>query len=158
MPTIQVNGVELFYKETGSGPETIVFSHGLLMDHAMFEPQRVAFDGRYRVIAYDHRGQGQSSDPGYGHDMDTLTEDVASLIQALKRWETQGSQARLEELTVLRLKNPELMKTLRNSEAKRFLGEPLGLTAVVVKAGAWQKVVNALAEMGYFVDENRSPE
>ena len=77
-----------------------------------------------------------------------------SLIQALKRWETQGSQARLEELTVLRLKDPELMKTLRNSEAKRFLGEPLGPTAVVVKPGAWQKVVNALAEMGYFVDES----
>ena len=77
-----------------------------------------------------------------------------SLVQALKRWETQGSQARLEELTVLRLKDPELMKTLRNSEAKRFLGEPLGTTAVVVKPGAWQKVVNALAEMGYFVDES----
>ncbi|OGO32092.1 MAG: hypothetical protein A2Z16_01365 [Chloroflexi bacterium RBG_16_54_18] len=76
-----------------------------------------------------------------------------SLILALKHWETQGSQARLEELTVLRLKDPELMKTLRNSEAKRYLGEPLGTTAVVVKAGAWQKVVNALAEMGYFVDE-----
>jgi len=78
------------------------------------------------------------------------------LVQALKRWEMQGSQARLEELTVLRLKDPELMKTLRNSEAKRFLGEPLGTTAVVVKPGAWQKVVIALAEMGYFVDESLS--
>jgi 3-oxoadipate enol-lactonase len=83
MPTIHVNGVELFYKESGSGPETIVFSHGLLMDHAMFEPQRAAFEKQYRVIAYDHRAQGQSQDPGQGYDMDTLADDAAALITAL---------------------------------------------------------------------------
>jgi 3-oxoadipate enol-lactonase len=83
MPTIHVNGVELFYKESGKGPETIVFSHGLLMDHTMFEPQRAAFEKQYRVIAYDHRAQGQSQDPGQGYDMDTLADDAAALITAL---------------------------------------------------------------------------
>jgi 3-oxoadipate enol-lactonase len=83
MPTVKVNGVELFYKETGRGPETIVFSHGLLMDHTMFEAQRAAFERRYRVIAYDHRGQGQSQDTGCGQDMETLTTDAADLILAL---------------------------------------------------------------------------
>jgi 3-oxoadipate enol-lactonase len=85
VPTLKVNGVELFYQESGRGPETIVFSHGLLMDHTMFEAQRAAFQGRYRVIAYDHRGQGQSGDPGNGRDqdMETLTTDAAALIQAL---------------------------------------------------------------------------
>jgi 3-oxoadipate enol-lactonase len=83
VPTVKVNGVELFYKETGRGPETIVFSHGLLMDHTMFEAQRAAFEGRYRVIAYDHRGQGQSQDTGSGQDMETLTTDAADLILAL---------------------------------------------------------------------------
>src|SRR5262249_47054444 len=55
------------------------------MDHTMFEPQRSAFQGQYRVIAYDHRGQGQSGDPGIGRDLDmeTLTTDAAGLIQAL---------------------------------------------------------------------------
>ena len=83
MPTAKANGVELFYRESGHGPQTIVFSHGLLMDQSMFEAQRAAFEGRYRVIAYDHRGQGQSQDPGHGQDMDTLTADAAALIQAL---------------------------------------------------------------------------
>jgi pimeloyl-ACP methyl ester carboxylesterase len=83
VPTVKVNGVELFYKETGRGPETIVFSHGLLMDHSMFEAQRAAFEGRYRVIVYDHRGQGQSQDTGSGQDMETLTTDAADLILAL---------------------------------------------------------------------------
>jgi 3-oxoadipate enol-lactonase len=83
MPTIKANGVDLFYKESGRGPETIVFSHGLLMDHSMFEAQRAAFDSHYRVIAYDHRGQGQSEDPGRGYDMDILSEDAAALIRLL---------------------------------------------------------------------------
>jgi 3-oxoadipate enol-lactonase len=81
--TVKVNGVELFYKESGRGPETILFSHGFLMDHSMFESQRTAFEQQYRVIAYDHRAQGQSQDPGHGYDMDTLTEDAAGLIRAL---------------------------------------------------------------------------
>jgi pimeloyl-ACP methyl ester carboxylesterase len=83
MPTIHVNGVELFYKESGNGTETIVFSHGLFMDHAMFEPQRTAFEKQYRVITYDHRAQGRSQDPGQGYDMDTLADDAAALITAL---------------------------------------------------------------------------
>jgi len=83
VPKVKVNGVELFYKESGQGPETIVFSHGLLMDHSMFEAQRAALETNYRVIAYDHRGQGLSQDPGNGQDMDTLTTDAAGLIQAL---------------------------------------------------------------------------
>jgi pimeloyl-ACP methyl ester carboxylesterase len=81
--TIKTNGVELFYTESGRGPETIVFSHGLLMDHSMFAAQVTAFERRYRVIMYDHRGQGQSQDPGSGHDMETLTEDAAALITGL---------------------------------------------------------------------------
>lgn len=82
MPTVRVNGVELFYKETGHGPETIVFSHGLLMDHSMFEAQRAALEktGRYRVIAYDHRGQGQPQDPGGGYDMETLSHRTRSAL------------------------------------------------------------------------------
>jgi 3-oxoadipate enol-lactonase len=83
MPTIQANGVELFYKESGSGPETIVFSHGLFMDHTMFEPQRAAFEKQYRVIAYDHRAQGKSQDPRQGYDMDTAADDALALITAL---------------------------------------------------------------------------
>ena len=83
MPTIRVNHVNLFYKESGSGPETIVFSHGLLMDHTMFEPQRAAFEKQYRVIAYDHRAQGLSDDPGRGYDMSTLADDATMLIRNL---------------------------------------------------------------------------
>lgn len=72
-----------------------------------------------------------------------------NLLQALKRWETQGAQARLSKALVLRLGSASALKALRASRAARFLGEPLGPTAVVVKPGAEQQVLQALLELGY---------
>lgn len=114
MSTIKVNGVELFYKESGSGQETIVFSHGLLMDHTMFEAQRAAFEGRYRVIAYDHRGQGQSADPGSGYDMDTVAADAAALIEALNAAPCHFAGLSMGGFVGMRLaaRRPELIRTL----------------------------------------------
>lgn len=79
----QVNGTRLYYEETGNGPETIVFSHGLLMDAAMFSGQIEALRDRFRCISYDHRGQARSEVAETGYDMDTLTDDAAALIREL---------------------------------------------------------------------------
>ncbi len=83
MPFLSVNGVRLHYTDEGSGRETLVFSHGVLWSGAMFEAQARAFGNRYRIIRYDHRGQGQSEAPRQGYDMDTLTDDAAAIIQQL---------------------------------------------------------------------------
>jgi pimeloyl-ACP methyl ester carboxylesterase len=114
MPTIKVNGVELFYEESGGGPEAIVFSHGLLMDHTMFEHQRAAFENCYRVIAYDHRGQGQSSDPGSGYDMDTVAEDAAALVRSLHAAPCHFAGLSMGGFVGMRLaaRHPELIRTL----------------------------------------------
>ena len=114
MSTVRVNGVELYYKESGSGPETIVFSHGLLMDHTMFEPQRAALESQYRVIAYDHRAQGQSQDPEQGYDMDTLTEDAAALIRALGAAPCHFAGLSMGGFVGMRLaaRHPELVRSL----------------------------------------------
>jgi len=72
-----------------------------------------------------------------------------SLIKALERWEKQGSEARLEEMVVLRVVSEDILAVLRKSRASRFLGESLGPTTVAVKAGAIDKVLGALAELGY---------
>ena len=82
MPSLRVNGVELYYESSGAGPETVVFSHGLLMSAEMFREQVKHLSPRYRVVAYDHRGQGRSG-PGGRHDMETLADDAAALIEAL---------------------------------------------------------------------------
>lgn len=72
-----------------------------------------------------------------------------NLLRALERWQQHGTQAQLEPMLVLRLSSAAALKALRESRAARYLGEPLGPNAVAVKAGAADKVMQALTEMGY---------
>jgi len=140
MPTVAANGVNLFYKESGSGPETIVFAHGLLMDHTMFEPQRAAFEKQYRVIAYDLRAQGQSQDTCRGYDMDTQAEDAAALVQALHAAPCHFAGLSMGGFIGMRLaaRHPELVRTLtlmNTTAAKEKPANRLryGLMAQIVK-------------------------
>ncbi len=83
MPFIQLKNANYYYEEQGSGKETIIFSHGLLWSGHMFHKQVAYFKDRYRVITYDHRGQGKTEITADGYDMDTLYEDAAELIEKL---------------------------------------------------------------------------
>ena len=84
MPEFAVGGGErIYYVDEGSGPDTIVFSHGLLWSGEMFRPQIDALKDRFRCVAFDHRGQGQSPVARSGYDMDTLTADAAALIEGV---------------------------------------------------------------------------
>lgn len=61
MAFADVNGQRLYYEDTGSSGPVIVFSHGLLMDHEMFDAQVAAFRDRFRCITWDERGHGQTA-------------------------------------------------------------------------------------------------
>jgi len=80
---ISCNGVTLAVEDSGEGGPTVLFSHGLLYSLRMWDAQIAALRSRFRCIAYDHRGQGESEKPTTGLDMDTLSEDAAALIGAL---------------------------------------------------------------------------
>ncbi|AKQ70395.1 Menaquinone biosynthesis related protein, putative DHNA-CoA thioesterase [Myxococcus hansupus] len=84
MPMLPVNGTELYYEDSGGTGVPIVFSHGLLWSSRLFDPQVEALSGRYRCIAYDHRGQGQSAVPPVRViDMETVYLDAVALIEQL---------------------------------------------------------------------------
>jgi 3-oxoadipate enol-lactonase len=83
MPRIRVNGVELHFESTGSGPEAIVLSHGLLLSGEMFHEQVQHLADHYRVVTYDHRGQGRSEVTAAGYGMDNLALDASALVEAL---------------------------------------------------------------------------
>lgn len=85
MPHIDVNGCQLWVEDTGdTGKPAILFSHSLFFDHTMFHHQRDELARDYRVVSYDHRGQGQSSPAARAaQSMDKLTEDAAALIESL---------------------------------------------------------------------------
>jgi hypothetical protein len=81
-----------------------------------------------------------------------------NVVQALERWKQHGTQVHLESMLVLRVNHPKVLEKLRKSRAARFLGEPLGPTTITVKPGARQKVVEALAEMGYLSEIDKEDE
>ncbi|MEZ4450661.1 MAG: alpha/beta fold hydrolase [Nannocystaceae bacterium] len=85
MPTISVNGCEIYYEDTGGeGREVIVFSHGLLWSTDLFAPQVEALRQRYRVLCYDHRGQGRSAvPPGRSITIEACYRDAVGFIEAL---------------------------------------------------------------------------
>ncbi|KXK14221.1 MAG: hypothetical protein UZ14_CFX002001291, partial [Chloroflexi bacterium OLB14] len=74
------------------------------------------------------------------------------LVKALKNWNANGSEARIENLAVLRVSKPEVMEEARKSKAGKYLGEMLSPTAVIIKNGAKQKVLEIFAELGLFIE------
>jgi len=75
-----------------------------------------------------------------------------SLVKALKRWEVNGTEARVQTQVILKLSKPEVLEELRKSKASKFLGEVLSPTTVIVKGGAIQKVMEALTELGLLTE------
>ena len=75
-----------------------------------------------------------------------------TLVKALKRWEVNGTEARVQTQVILKVSKPEVLEEMRKSKAAKFLGEVLSPTTVVVKAGAIQKVMEALTELGLLTE------
>jgi non-heme chloroperoxidase len=77
------DGVEIFYKDWGSGTP-IVFSHGWPLSSDDWDAQMMFFlDQGFRVIAHDRRGHGRSAQVDSGHDMDHYADDLAALVEHL---------------------------------------------------------------------------
>jgi non-heme chloroperoxidase len=84
LPFIETaDGASLFYNDWGSG-KPIVFSHAWGLNADIWEYQLTALaDQGFRCVAYDRRGHGRSPDPGRGYDYDTLSNDLAVLLEEL---------------------------------------------------------------------------
>ena len=77
------DGVEIYYKDWGSG-QPILFSHGWPLNGDSWESQMLFLaEQGYRVVAHDRRGHGRSSQPWDGNDMDHYADDLAAVIDTL---------------------------------------------------------------------------
>jgi len=77
------DGTAIYYKDWGEG-QPVVFSHGWPLNANAWDEQLHFFaSSGYRAIAHDRRGFGRSSQPWNGHDMDTFSDDLAALLDAL---------------------------------------------------------------------------
>jgi len=83
MPFIKTRDhVDLYVKDWGSG-RPVVLIHGWPLNADSWEDQALALAGAgHRVIAYDRRGFGRSGQPWTGYDYDTLSDDLAAVIEA----------------------------------------------------------------------------
>lgn len=84
MPWMECNGAALRYDLTGDGPRTIVLVHemgGTLESWSDVAPRLAT---SYRVLRYDTRGAGLSEKVRGALSIDTMADDVAGLLDALK--------------------------------------------------------------------------
>jgi non-heme chloroperoxidase len=75
--------IELYYEDHGSG-DPVVLIHGYPLSGASWEKQvSVLLSAGHRVITYDRRGFGRSSQPTTGYNYDTFAEDLHKLVTHL---------------------------------------------------------------------------
>ena len=75
--------IEIYYEDHGSW-QPVVLIHGYPLNGRSWEKQqRVLLDAGHRVINYDRRGFGNSSQPTIGYDYDTFAADLNVLIEHL---------------------------------------------------------------------------
>ena len=97
--------IEIYYEDHGAG-RPVVLIHGYpLSGHSWEKQVPVLLDAGYRVISYDRRGFGDSSQPVTGYDYDTFSADLMTLVETLD----------LRELTLVGF-------SMGTGEVTRYLG------------------------------------
>jgi non-heme chloroperoxidase len=75
--------IELYYEDHGTG-RPVLLSHGWPLNGGSWEKQVAALlEAGYRVITYDRRGFGRSSQPATGYGYDTFAEDMHKVVTTL---------------------------------------------------------------------------
>ena len=83
LKTANRDGVNLRYRDTGSGDPALIFIHGWCCNQAMWRDQLQAFAPKHRIIAVDLRGHGASDKPDQDYDIAGFANDMAWLIKEI---------------------------------------------------------------------------
>ncbi len=114
MPVINIRNADYFYELSGKGDETLVFSHGFLMDSEMFRYQTDFFKDKYRILTFDWRSQGKSEPVCSGFDMDELYLDAVKLLEKLHLKKVHWIGVSMGGFIGMRIaaRKPDLLKSL----------------------------------------------
>lgn len=82
MASFNSNGTEIYYEDTGEGPALLLL-HGLTSNHKMFYREIEFFKKKYRVIAPDARGHGNSA-RSESYDLEDHIQDTIALLNHLE--------------------------------------------------------------------------
>jgi 3-oxoadipate enol-lactonase len=84
MPHIRVNDVDLYYEFRGpEDGELLILNNGIFMNTTSWAFQYPDLTRRYRVLAYDMRGQGQSGHPEGDYSLELHMDDLVAMMDAL---------------------------------------------------------------------------
>ena len=82
MPEARVNGIDVRYTVTGSGP-WLMLSHSLACRLEMWDEEVRRLSRRFTVLAYDTRGHGETSAPAMPYTLDMIADDIKGLLDHL---------------------------------------------------------------------------
>lgn len=82
MPTVEANGITLYYEVHGDGPPLVLIL-GLGADIGVFQPLVRDLAAHHRVLAFDNRGAGRSGKPHEPYTVPMMADDTAGLVRAV---------------------------------------------------------------------------
>jgi 3-oxoadipate enol-lactonase len=82
MPIAHVNGIDIRYTVTGKGP-WVTLSHSLACRLEMWDEEIARLSRRFKVLAYDSRGHGETSAPPGPYTLDMIADDIKGLFDHL---------------------------------------------------------------------------
>ncbi|HVL33678.1 MAG TPA: alpha/beta fold hydrolase, partial [Actinomycetota bacterium] len=81
-PVASSDGTLLHVEESGSGPVTLVLSHGFSLNCTLWHHQIEDLSSEFRIVTYDHRGHGRSAlPPSDDWSLDALARDLDAVIR-----------------------------------------------------------------------------
>ena len=81
--TVDIGDTTLSILESGSGAP-LVFVHGIVTTSELFRDVIECYAPRYRAIAVDLRGYGDSAKPGHGYNINQFAKDLARLFDVME--------------------------------------------------------------------------
>ena len=151
MPTAQVNGIDVRYTVTGSGP-WITLAHPLACRLEMWDEEVKRLSKWFTVLAYDARGHGKTSAPAIPYTLDMVADDIKGLLDHLgiERSHWVGLAMGGVFGLAAALKYPGIFETLVLADTSSKLSEAgvaaYGERAAKVTAGGMEAMVDPTLE------------
>jgi 3-oxoadipate enol-lactonase len=82
MPTVQANGIDIYYEQQGEGPPLVLIPY-LAADQACYAFQVAEYAKHFTCFSVDLRGAGLSGKPEGSYTTELLADDVAAFMQAV---------------------------------------------------------------------------